>query len=291
MEVKKVNKTLTQFVIYISELPGIKQLIQRRLKKYYTILLYHRIEPELFDEHLTYLLREYKIIPLSYFEKQIQKNEPELPRNSLIITFDDGWASNYQLLPVLKKHNVKITIFLIAGLVNTNRKLWNIIIRDAYPNINKELKEIPNKEKNRILKEKFNIEQEFPERTILNYKEIHEMQTMVEFQSHSMHHPILPQCTDDELEEELIESKKLIEKITKKSVYAFAYPYNRAGEREKKAALRAGYKICRTGKGKLNNFSQDPLMLRSIPINRDTSISELKLLIAKGKLRTILNPN
>ena len=83
---------------------------------------------------------------------------------------------------------------------------------------NEELKQIPNKEKNMILREEFgyNIEDEFPERTMLTSKEIHEMQSWVDFQSHSMNHSVLTKCDNVELQYELEESKQRIESITGK---------------------------------------------------------------------------
>jgi peptidoglycan/xylan/chitin deacetylase (PgdA/CDA1 family) len=222
----------------------------------------------------------------------LRKEKPNLPSNTLIITFDDGWASNYHLLPILRKHMVMITVFLSAGLIDTNRKLWSTVIRDIDPIKNEKLKNIPNKEKNRILQEEFEftILNEFRERTILNSEEIHEMLPWTEFQSHGMYHSVLTQCTDEELRNELSESKKLIEMITKKPVFAIAYPYNRVGERERLAAIKTGYTIGRSGKGKLNDLSQDPLILRSIPLKRETDLADLKLILSKARLRTILKP-
>jgi peptidoglycan/xylan/chitin deacetylase (PgdA/CDA1 family) len=131
---------------------------------------------------------------------------------------------------------------------------------------------------------------DFQERTILNSEEIHDMLPWTEFQSHGMYHSVLTQCTDEELRYELNESKKLIEMITRKPVYAIAFPYNRVGERERLAALETGYTIGRTGKGKLNNLSQNPLILRSIPLNRRTDLAKLKLILSKARLRTVLKP-
>jgi peptidoglycan/xylan/chitin deacetylase (PgdA/CDA1 family) len=271
----------------------IKQLIQQRLVNYYAILLYHKIDPALFDEHVSYLKKKFNIISLKLLNKELRKEKPNLPRNALIITFDDGWASNYHLLPILRKHMIQITVFLSAGLIDTNRKLWSTVIRESHPIKNEKLKQIPNKEKNLILQEEFEftIIDEFRERAILNSGEIHDMLPWTEFQSHGMYHSVLTQCTDEELRNELYESKKLIEMITKKPVYAIAYPYNRVGERERLAALETGYTIGRAGKGKLNNLFQDPLILRSIPLNKGTDLAKLKLILSKARLRTILKPD
>jgi peptidoglycan/xylan/chitin deacetylase (PgdA/CDA1 family) len=208
----------------------------------------------------------------------------------MIITFDDGWRSNHSLLPILKKHKINATVFLTAGLINTKRKIWNTVIRDDHPDINEKLKSLSNKEKNKILQEhyNYNIYDEFPERTILTSKEIKEMLPWFEFQSHGMNHAVLTKCDDHELIYELTESKEIIQNITGQTVFALAYPYNLASKREKKAAIDAGYKIGRTGKGILNHQSQDHMQLYSIPINKETKLAELKTIISKAKIRTIL---
>jgi peptidoglycan/xylan/chitin deacetylase (PgdA/CDA1 family) len=269
-------------------LPGIHHLIQRRLDDHLTILLYHTIEPKLFEKHLTYLKEKYSILPLSSI---INKKE-SMPKYPLIITFDDGWVSNHELIPILEKHKVKVAVFLTAALIDTNRKIWNTVIRDKNPTRNEELKKFSNKEKNKILLEEFgyNIEDEFAERTMLSSKEIHEMLSWVDFQSHGMNHSVLTKCEDEELQYELAESKYKIEFITGKSVLAIAYPYNKVTERERTAAISTGYLIGRAGSGQLNKPSQDLMMLKSIPINKNTSLSKLKVILAQAKLRTLLFP-
>jgi peptidoglycan/xylan/chitin deacetylase (PgdA/CDA1 family) len=44
------------------------------------------------------------------------RGEIQLPDKTVCITFDDGHKSNYQyVFPILKKYNLKATIFLITG--------------------------------------------------------------------------------------------------------------------------------------------------------------------------------
>jgi peptidoglycan/xylan/chitin deacetylase (PgdA/CDA1 family) len=157
--------------------------------------------------------------------------------------------------------------------------------------MNEKLKSISNKEKDRILQEhyNYNIYDEFPERTILTSKEIKEMMPWFEFQSHGMNHSVLTKCDELELSYELTESKEIIQNITGQTVYVLAYPYNLASKREKQAAINAGYKIGRIGKGILNNQSQDQMQLYSIPVNKETKLEELKTIISKAKIRTLIN--
>jgi hypothetical protein len=54
---------------------------------------------------------------ISYVEKGI-----DLPEKPVLITFDDGYLSNYELaFPILKKYNMKATIFVIGVSVGKTK--------------------------------------------------------------------------------------------------------------------------------------------------------------------------
>lgn len=53
-----------------------------------------------------------------WFEDLVHVDEIEKP---VILTYDDGYADNYhELFPILKKYNVKATIFVVTGTVDNN---------------------------------------------------------------------------------------------------------------------------------------------------------------------------
>ena len=77
-----------------------------------------------------------KLMPVEQFEEQIRTlaryGRPlrleELPHNGnqgIAITFDDGYANNYQLaIPVLQKYQFPATVFLTTGFVDRSVPLW-----------------------------------------------------------------------------------------------------------------------------------------------------------------------
>jgi peptidoglycan/xylan/chitin deacetylase (PgdA/CDA1 family) len=77
-----------------------------------------------------------KLMPVEQFEEQIrtlaQYGRPlrleELPpdgNQGIAITFDDGYANNYQLaFPVLQKYQFPATVFLTTGFVDRSVPLW-----------------------------------------------------------------------------------------------------------------------------------------------------------------------
>lgn len=69
-----------------------------------------------FEENLkTILANGYKIITISDLY-----NSDKRPINSIIINFDDGLISNYELVfPILKKYNIKVGMAITADLIGT----------------------------------------------------------------------------------------------------------------------------------------------------------------------------
>ena len=83
--------------------------------------------PKRFEENICYLLNQgYTVIPLEALV-EFQNNTRALPQKSVILTFDDGYTSNYSLIfPILKKYNVPATIFVTVSTMDSFGKMtWN----------------------------------------------------------------------------------------------------------------------------------------------------------------------
>ena len=260
-------------------------------KRNITILLYHQIEPDLFSTHLEYLQTNYNVISLRQARTAlIFSKKNNLPNRSLVITFDDGWRSNFSLFPILTKHNCNVTIFLPASFINTKRKIWNYILDESQQLMNNRLKEVSNCERVRILGQKYGYyqEKEYQERTLLNLSEIEKMKSYVDFQSHGMFHSVFTKCSETELRTELVESKRLLTDILQKEIYAIAYPYGRAGKREIEAARDAGYDIGRISNSPfLNRIDDDPMSLAAVGVKSGSTVEDLQRAIALAEIRTL----
>ena len=82
------------------------------------------LRPEWLDEQLSYLTRHYEIISLSRLVQCLEQQKP-VPAQSAVITFDDGFRDNLtNALPVLQRHRVPATIFLVTGCVSQGELPW-----------------------------------------------------------------------------------------------------------------------------------------------------------------------
>jgi len=221
----------------------LREVFQRRKV---TIIVYHAPSVDVFDAHLTVLKRIYNIVSLSVYVEARRKGAfSELPPKALIITLDDGHRSNYALKAVIERHKVPVTIFLCSGLIDTRRRFW--FRHEATNAIVQQLKTVPDGERLAILRKAgFEETTEFDERQALSASEIEELKTKVDFQSHTVFHPILPRCLSARAEAEIRKSKEDLQKGLVTEVYAFAYPNGEYSERELDLVEKAGYRCALT---------------------------------------------
>jgi len=250
----------------------IREVIQRKRT---TILVYHDIKPEIADMHFEILKSKYSIISLrDYVSAKKLGKVDRLPPKSLIITFDDGYKSNYKLKPILEKYNIPSTIFLCSAIVGTNRHFWfeHGIGNDTCEYV----KNISHKKRLQILR-KFGFEErkEFNDRQALSKNEIEETKDIVDFQSHTMFHPLLPKCSAQRALKEISQSKKDLEHKYGVRVYALSYPNGDYSDREISIAKKAGYECGITVDLELNSQHTDLFRLKRICIKDDADINEL----------------
>jgi len=76
-----------------------------------------------FEEQLDVLSKYYKPISLIDLRKYLDKGK--LPKSSVVITFDDGYANNlYNAKPILEKYDIPATVFITTGYIGQNEEYW-----------------------------------------------------------------------------------------------------------------------------------------------------------------------
>jgi len=99
------------------------------------VMMYHNVEatkenkpnwvsPEIFEMHMAYLEhRGYDVIHLDELVDAI-KSGRKLARDSVVITFDDGYANNYyHAFDILKKYNFPATVFVPSDSIGDEGRL------------------------------------------------------------------------------------------------------------------------------------------------------------------------
>lgn len=269
--------------------------LRRRMRRgRVAILVYHEITPDLFAAHLEYLTATYNIVPLSQLAEAIEAGSLDgVPPDALILTFDDAWRSNYDLVPVLRRFGVQATIFVPTGLANTHRRIWNYTLDRTGKDraLNSKLKTMAHQDRLAVLRDHVGYfpDREYDRRDFLTLDEMRSMQDVIDFQAHSIYHPVLPTCTEAEAEEEITAPKAWLEAELGTQCYAFAYPYGRQGPRERALAKKAGYTLARAmNHPVLNSLHQDRYALKGIGTGEETPVRNLIGKLAMAELRTML---
>ena len=190
----------------------------------------------------------------------------KLPRNPVLITFDDGHANNLRYaLPVLKRHRVNAVCFVLTGDMGRCQKTWyedayfrlmfssvhSWCLRDGerrpletfeqrvaacsrFFNLCRTLPELEQRAELASLRGQLplsSMEEEFQERfTFLSADEVRTLAaTGTEIGSHTVSHPILATVGLDRARRELAESKSQLEHAMERTVRPFAYPFGASG--------------------------------------------------------------
>ncbi|MEQ9311042.1 MAG: polysaccharide deacetylase family protein [Cytophagales bacterium] len=268
-----MNKILFKF-LRVTGIPYIVREIYQKDKV--TILLFHDIKPKSARKAFAYLSKHYNIISLNEFIAAVNRNQAKIPRKALIITFDDGHIGNYQLLPITKELDIPVTIFLCASIINTTRKYWFNLPPHLLGEPKSKLKKIPNKERLGILKERgFTQEKEYQYPEALQETHIEEMKGAINFQSHTLFHPILPNCSYKEAKEEIFKSKEILESEFGLEINTISYPNGDYSERDVTLAKQAGYTCGITVDHGFNTIDSDLFHLKRLSVNDSDNLDEI----------------
>lgn len=106
-----------------------------------TVVMFHRVLPDtspewrgadptytvsdrLFSECLDFFKRQYTVVPLEALLAACDGRQ-RLPRRSLLITFDDGWADNEAVaLPLLRRAGLPAVIFVVTDAIDEAPGPW-----------------------------------------------------------------------------------------------------------------------------------------------------------------------
>ena len=169
----------------------------------------------------------------------------------VLVTFDDGYDDLYtEMFPLFAESGFTALVFLVANQIGASN-LWD---------------------------QKSGVRP----RNLLTAEQIREMQRYgIEFGSHTVTHPYLPEVSDGELRSELENSKHRLEDLLGVAVTSFAYPYGGVDRRIRSAVVNAGYtQAFTTLPG--SNWWNDPFTQRRAETNDYTSFLDFRWKVRTG---------
>ena len=121
----------------------------------------------------------------------------------------------------------------------------------------------------------FDQEKEYDSPQALTKKQIEEMKKHVDFQSHTIFHPCLNKCTDQEAKSEIFHSKETLENEYNLSINAIAYPNGDYSERDISIIKEANYKCAITVDYGFNTLNSDLFRLKRLSVNDSDNLDEV----------------
>lgn len=183
----------------------------------------------------------------------ISQQKKPFPKGAVVITVDDGWLSNERnIVDIAKQYSIPVTIFVTTQAVQVGNFWWPYVRKATkmdlgFPNV-EEMKTLPNAERIDVLEKIKKVIQLDREAFTADQIQKITQSRFINIGGHTVTHPILTNCENDEVFYELKESKELIEKWTGDHVNTFAYPNGNYGDREIEYLKNLGYKLAYTTK-------------------------------------------
>lgn len=192
-----------------------------------------RVNIKTFEKQIAYLAkRHYHSFTLS---EMIEQKET-LPPKSVVITFDDGYKDNVtNALHILQKYNFKATLFLVIQRENND---WAIHRKVKNANIVNTIEKLSDDDVRELL-----------------------ASGLIEIGAHTVWHKNFETLSREEKEEEIMQSKVLIEKNFNIDCKTFSYPFGMMAKNDHLLVEKAGFIGAVTTERRRVNFTTDNLFL------------------------------
>ncbi len=215
-----------------------------------------RISPGAFEAHVRFLADNYSTLPMAEIVDRLRDGRP-LPRNTVAVTFDDGYADNLPAARTLHRHGLSATFYIAAGCLGDGEPFWPSELRHllsairqprlalhagpvdvvldvatnaaratAVGRLTRIFKAHPIDVRDALREQLRTAAAARPmPRVMLTWDEVREMHALgMTIGSHTMTHPNLPSAGPAVARAELVESRKRLEREIEAPVRMFSYP-------------------------------------------------------------------
>ncbi len=284
------------------------------------IPFYSTQHPETFEAQMQFLHKNYQIVSLDDVLKGL--SAPDKTGQAVAVTFDDGYRDVYRhAFPILEKYRIPATIYLTAGSIESGEATWYDRVFLAVRKIRESqldldldgpchfpldslhsraraaaqiisfLRRIPDERRRAYCREieaKVVLPSEELENRMLTWDQVREMHRGgVSFGAHTMTHPVVSQLSQQALDAELRDSKRVIEERLQTPVQDFAYPFGQPADYGLDApavVAQCGYRSASTTVWGVNSVGADPYRLRRVQLEEENSTSMFGLRLLQSFL-------
>ncbi|MCK9606080.1 MAG: polysaccharide deacetylase family protein [Methylomonas sp.] len=249
-------------------------------------MIYHRVldEPDFmrpgevdkvaFTWHMRLLAKHFNVLSLADALDRMQNDT--LPPRAVCISFDDGYADNYNnALPILRKFNLTATFFIANGFLNGGR-MWNDTVIEAirhYPgpvldlteiglgqfdmiyetqktqascNVIQQIKHLPIEKRDQYTAYIAAQSQNLPDDLMMTSEQLTKLyRSGMEIGGHTVNHPILATLDDETANQEIQQNKLFLTQLLNVAPRFFAYPNGKPDtdylQKHKQMVMQNGY--------------------------------------------------
>jgi peptidoglycan/xylan/chitin deacetylase (PgdA/CDA1 family) len=263
------------------------------------------VTPQAFDAHCRYLSTRYAVLPMPEVVARMRERRA-LPKNCVVITFDDGYADNLEAARTLSRHGISATFFITASCLAGEQPFWPAEVRALVPAVREPVLElsvtgttvripvgneaerqaavrtlnklykghpIPVREDLRSQLRRATGGGAFPD-CMLTWAELAEMHRLgMTIGAHTLTHPTLPHAGLEDATREIAGSKARLERELGAEVTMFSYP-NGGAERYMTAAVRravqdAGFAAAATSRNAFASPASDLYALERVEVEEE----------------------
>ena len=273
-------------------------LLASRTRQRLGVLAYHQIEDaSRFAEQVAFVAKESNPISLSDLLNAIDKPGGSLPANPTLITFDDADRTLLELgLPVLERFKVPAVAFAVAENIGTARPFWwreveHLVRHGATTrslgknsdSVIRSLKRVKDSERRALIGE---LRRSAPgvrlEEHQLTADELRFLQhSGIDIGNHTLTHPVLDQCSDSEIRDEIARSHESLTEALRTEPIAFAYPNGNWDLRAQRLLREQGYKFAFLFDHRVSEFPPtDPFRISRLRVSTRTSMNRFRLIVS-----------
>ena len=275
-----------------------------------------------FEKQMFYLMEYFTIISLDEAIKLVNTDK-HLDKNYIVVTFDDGYSGNYDVVyPFIKKHNIPITIYVATKACNENKLYWYdeiinilqekkdyfidiskfnnktyyiksnntgenkwVIIQELLEDLKKLKPDVRDSAAEAILLQLCDIDNSVRKYRHLTIDEINELSNspFVTIGAHSHCHNILPNIPSDIAINSILKSKHLLEKWVSEPVTHFSYPNGDYDENIVDMVIRSGFKSSVTTRPDFWRINDSLFEIPRLGIGRYDSFEKFKYSLLQPK--------